>query len=122
MADPAKARRASRTKNTKKKTTKKKTATSKPPTRKLTKKAASGKAKQKKSEKRSGRSSRGDGRNAASLERPVPRPEVSGPEWQRMIAEAAYFKALNRGFVGGSPERDWAEAEAEVRARLTRPR
>jgi hypothetical protein len=35
-----------------------------------------------------------------------------------MIAEAAYFRAERRGFDGGDPVRDWAEAEAEVDARL----
>jgi len=31
-----------------------------------------------------------------------------------MIREAAYFRAQARGFEGGSPEQDWAEAEAQV--------
>jgi hypothetical protein len=35
--------------------------------------------------------------------------------WQRMVAEAAYFRAEQRGFVGGSPEQDWFEAEVELR-------
>ena len=36
-------------------------------------------------------------------------------EWQRRVAEAAYFRAERRGFVGGSPEQDWFEAEDELR-------
>jgi Protein of unknown function (DUF2934) len=32
----------------------------------------------------------------------------------RMIAEAAYFRAETRGFVGGDAARDWLEAEAEI--------
>jgi len=41
------------------------------------------------------------------------------PEQRRaMIAEAAYFKAERRGFVGGDPAQDWREAEAEIDARL----
>jgi hypothetical protein len=32
-----------------------------------------------------------------------------------MVAEAAYFRAERRGFVGGSPEQDWFEAEIELR-------
>ena len=37
---------------------------------------------------------------------------------ERMIAEAAYFKAERRGFNGGDAVRDWCEAEAEIDARL----
>ncbi len=33
---------------------------------------------------------------------------------RRMIAEAAYYRAERRGFIGGSPEQDWIEAEAEI--------
>lgn len=36
----------------------------------------------------------------------------------RMVAEAAYFRAEQRGFVGGDPARDWIEAEAEIAATL----
>jgi hypothetical protein len=130
MTDPAKGPRASRTtkkttKKSAKKATKKTAAgqrTTKKLTKKVTKKAASGNASQQKSQNNSGQILRGGrGRTVATVERRAPRPEISGPEWQRMIAEAAYFKALNRGFAGGSPERDWAEAEAEVRAKLDRP-
>jgi uncharacterized protein (DUF3084 family) len=32
----------------------------------------------------------------------------------RMIEEAAYFRAQQRGFVGGNQVTDWLEAEAEV--------
>ena len=39
---------------------------------------------------------------------------------ERMIAEAAYFKAERRGFNGGDAVRDWCEAEAEIDARLRR--
>ena len=47
--------------------------------------------------------------------------EISGPaaqRRQRMIEEAAYFRAQRRGFVGGDPVADWLEAEAEVDRRL----
>jgi hypothetical protein len=37
-----------------------------------------------------------------------------------MIADAAYFRAEQRGFQGGDPLRDWLQAEAEVDARLRR--
>ena len=31
-----------------------------------------------------------------------------------MIAEAAYFRAENRGFAEGDPVQDWLEAEREI--------
>lgn len=37
-----------------------------------------------------------------------------------MIAEAAYFRAERRGFVGGDPQSDWFAAEAEIDERLRR--
>jgi hypothetical protein len=37
---------------------------------------------------------------------------------QNMIAEAAYFRAAQRGFEPGSELDDWLAAEAEVNARL----
>ncbi len=32
----------------------------------------------------------------------------------RWIAEAAYYRAQQRGFRNGSPEQDWAAAEADI--------
>ena len=43
---------------------------------------------------------------------------VSVETWHALGAEAAYLRAERRGFVGGSPEQDWLEAEQEVRRRL----
>lgn len=40
------------------------------------------------------------------------------PQRRRMIAEAAYYRAEQRGFEGGDPVADWLEAEAEVDAHL----
>lgn len=40
--------------------------------------------------------------------------QVTPEERFRMIAEAAYFRAERRGFVGGDPVQDWLEAEAEI--------
>jgi hypothetical protein len=37
---------------------------------------------------------------------------------ERLIAEAAYYKAESRGFAGGDAERDWLEAESEIDALL----
>jgi hypothetical protein len=47
---------------------------------------------------------------------------ISEDERQRMIAEAAYFRALERGFQGGDPTRDWIEAEREINRLLPSPR
>jgi len=41
-------------------------------------------------------------------------PSVSPEERYRMIAEAAYFRAEKRGFVGGDIAEDWVQAEAEI--------
>ncbi len=35
----------------------------------------------------------------------------------RMIAEAAYYRAEQRGFQGGDPQQDWLEAELEIGSR-----
>jgi hypothetical protein len=37
---------------------------------------------------------------------------------RRQIAEAAYYKAEQRGFEPGGEEKDWLEAEAELTKRL----
>lgn len=47
---------------------------------------------------------------------------VSGitlPQRERMIAEAAYYRAEHRGFQGGDPQQDWLEAEAEINRLLS---
>jgi hypothetical protein len=44
--------------------------------------------------------------------------KVTNGERQKMIAEAAYYRAERRGFNGGDAVRDWCEAEAEIDARL----
>jgi Protein of unknown function (DUF2934) len=41
-----------------------------------------------------------------------------GEDRRRMIAEAAYFRAEQRGFVPGSELEDWLAAELEVDALL----
>jgi hypothetical protein len=38
-------------------------------------------------------------------------------EWHAMVSRAAYFRAQRRGFVKGSPQQDWLEAEQELRGR-----
>lgn len=42
------------------------------------------------------------------------RQTVTPEERQRMISEAAYYKAESRGFSEADPDRDWYEAEAEI--------
>ena len=39
---------------------------------------------------------------------------VTREQRQHMIAEAAYFRAQQRGFQYGDPQQDWLAAEAEV--------
>lgn len=41
-----------------------------------------------------------------------------GEDRRRMIAEAAYFRAEQRGFVPGSELEDWLAAEMEIDALL----
>jgi hypothetical protein len=40
--------------------------------------------------------------------------EPNPEERWRMVAEAAYYIAEKRGFVGGDPAADWYEAEKQV--------
>lgn len=46
--------------------------------------------------------------------------DVTPEERRRMIAEAAYFHAEQRGFQGGDEAQDWFEAEQEVDRLLAR--
>jgi len=48
-------------------------------------------------------------------------PLVSSEERQRMIAEAAYFRAMQRGFTNGDPLDDWLVAEREISHLLPSP-
>ena len=62
----------------------------------------------------------------ADSEQPDPASEsVADPARQRMVAEAAYYRAQKRGFAPGAEAEDWLQAEAEVlekvRASHTRP-
>lgn len=43
---------------------------------------------------------------------------VPAEERHRMIAEAAYYRALQRGFAGGDAFDDWMAAEQEIDAAL----
>lgn len=45
-------------------------------------------------------------------------PDTRNDRREKMIADAAYFRAEQRGFSGGDPLNDWLEAESEIDARL----
>ena len=49
------------------------------------------------------------------------RADVSPDELRQLIAEAAYYRAKQRGFAPGHELEDWIEAEAEVIGRLNTP-
>ena len=44
--------------------------------------------------------------------------QISEELRRKMIAEAAYFRAQQRGFENGDPATDWIEAEDEINAEL----
>jgi hypothetical protein len=44
--------------------------------------------------------------------------DASPEEIRQLIAEAAYFRAMERGFEPGHELEDWIQAEAEVMGRL----
>lgn len=46
------------------------------------------------------------------------RAEVSPEELRKLISEAAYYRAKQRGFEPGHELEDWIQAEAEVIGRL----
>jgi hypothetical protein len=49
------------------------------------------------------------------------RAELSPDEVRKLISEAAYYRAKQRGFAPGHELEDWIQAEAEVMDRI-RPR
>ena len=49
------------------------------------------------------------------------RAEVSPEELRKLISEAAYYRAKQRGFAPGHEVEDWIQAEAEVIGRLSGP-
>ena len=51
---------------------------------------------------------------------PEQRAEPNPDELRQRIAEAAYYRAQQRGFAPGYEEKDWIEAEAEVMRSLGR--
>jgi len=58
-------------------------------------------------------------KRAAAAE--IARPSFVDPQQRAaLIARAAYFRAMNRGFAPGHEDEDWLAAEAEVDAELLR--
>ena len=55
---------------------------------------------------------------AAALSAQTTGRTVDAEQRHRMIAEAAYFKAVARDFQDGYEWEDWLEAEAEIDERL----
>ena len=49
------------------------------------------------------------------------RGDVSPEEMRKLISEAAYYRAKQRGFEPGHELEDWIQAEAEVTRRLNGP-
>ncbi len=62
------------------------------------------------------RSTRSTSENATkSTKGKTDKSDIVSPKFrEQMIAEAAYFKALNRDFQGDYCVEDWLEAEAEI--------
>jgi pyruvate/2-oxoglutarate dehydrogenase complex dihydrolipoamide acyltransferase (E2) component len=48
------------------------------------------------------------------------RAEISAEELRKLIAEAAYYRAKERGFAPGYEVDDWVQAEAEVKRLIGR--
>jgi hypothetical protein len=49
------------------------------------------------------------------------RADLSPDELRKLISEAAYYRAKQRGFTPGHEFEDWIQAEAEVIRRLNGP-
>lgn len=56
------------------------------------------------------------GKPAAPRAHPTLKSVSSSGDWPReqMVAEAAYFRAEQRGFVPGNEMSDWLEAEVDI--------
>ena len=46
------------------------------------------------------------------------RVDLSPDEMRKLVSEAAYYRAKQRGFVPGHELDDWIQAEAEVKKRI----
>lgn len=64
------------------------------------------------------RASKSKAAHAMADETPGPRP-LTPEERHEMIAQAAYYRAEERGFTSGDPQADWLGAETEIDKQLT---
>ncbi|MBZ5638824.1 MAG: DUF2934 domain-containing protein [Acidobacteriia bacterium] len=64
----------------------------------------------------------GESKKATGAQGATPRTLITENERHGLIAHAAYLAAAHRGFQGGSPERDWLDAEAQIDAKLMKLR
>lgn len=54
----------------------------------------------------------------ASAKRKTQVSNITPEQRNHMIAEAAYYLAKKRDFLGGDPQQDWFAAEVEINQRL----
>lgn len=80
------------------------------------KKAATKKATVKKTAKKAAKTTKKTVRKKAAA--PKAGKTVTPEERWKMISDAAYYRAEQRGFTGGDPAKDWSDAEAEIDAQL----
>jgi hypothetical protein len=61
-------------------------------------------------------------KKAAATPRPdtTPRADPSAEQIRKLIEEAAYYRAAERGFATGHELEDWIQAESEVMRRVER--
>jgi hypothetical protein len=59
--------------------------------------------------------------NPTSFNNNTARANISPDELRKLISEAAYYRAKQRGFAPGHEVEDWIQAEAEVMRRLGTP-
>ncbi|MGH8744464.1 MAG: DUF2934 domain-containing protein [Burkholderiales bacterium] len=59
--------------------------------------------------------------NGTAIEPNSPLQSVTPEDRERMVAEAAYYRALQRGRSGGDPVDDWLHAEQEINNALLNP-
>lgn len=71
------------------------------------KKAVAAKSSAVTSAKKSAATTKGNGESFRKL-------KITPEQRYCMVAEAAYYRAEKRGFVGGDTAHDWVEAEAEI--------
>jgi hypothetical protein len=70
--------------------------------------------------KNNGSKSKKDVSNSSTLSKDSATTAVpQNGEQQRMVSEAAYYRAMSRDFEGGDPVEDWLEAEKEITTKLS---